>query len=298
MSRRPRRHLTILVLAACLALVLAPMAGAISSGTIVFRGQRGGNSLIFTMSADGGGVKQWGPGIQPAISRNGKTIVYVKASADEGGFDLWARNADGRDLRRLTDERGTDSHPSLSPNGQRVVFIGDRPGSEGPNIFTIDIDGTHERQVTHGEDDYSSPSFSPDGKRIIFLATIGGEPEIKTMDSDGGDVTELDAASRGLRHLERPSYSPDGKRILFTANGRRFPQIFVCDAKDCGDRVSLTDADEESAEAAFSPSGNAIVFRRGGNLFRMNADGASVRQLTDLGPQDGSANNQGPSWGE
>lgn len=249
------------------------------------------------MNADGSGQKQWGPGVQPTISRNGKTIVYVKATGEEGRFDLWARNADGRDLRQLTDDPGSDSHPSISADGQTVVFIGNRADGDGPNIFTIDIDGTHERQVTHGEDVYSSPSFSPDGKRIVFLATIDGKAQIKTMSADGGGVVDLGAASKGLRELERPSYSPDGRRILFSAGGERGTQIFLCDAKDGGDRVSLTKPGVESTEPAFSPTGTSIVFHRGVNLFRMNSDGTAVTQLTDVDPRDG-ANNQYPSWGE
>lgn len=293
MFRHPRVQLAVLALAACVALLAVPAASAISSGTIVFRAHRGTASFIYTMNADGGDLKQWGPGVQPTISRNGKTIVYAKAS-EEGQLDLWARNADGRDLRQLTHDPSSTS-PSLAPNGQKVVFIRARPDGDGANIFTIDIDGTNERKVTQGAGNYYSPSFSADGKRIVFLAQIDGKREIETMDSGGGDVVELAAASTGLREVEKPSYSPDGKQILFSASSGKAARIFLCDAKDGGGRVSLTKPDEEGAEPAFSPPGTAIVFRRGANLFRMNTDGSAVRQLTDVGASSANAD---PSWGE
>lgn len=298
--RRLCPHLGLSLLALLVALlVAAPSAQAIDPGTIVFQGKRNNEALIFTIGANGSGLKQWGPGAQPTISRDGKTIVFVKAT-DGGGADLWARNANGANLRRLTDDPGTDSSPSISANGQMVVFLGNRPDSDGVNIFSIDIDGTDERQLTHGEDNYSAPSISPDGSRIVFLGTLNGTAQVKAMDLDGGDVVQLTRPSEPFEEVERPSFSPDGKRVIFGAEVAKKNRIFICDAKDGGDRVQVTKGDDEGAEPAFSPNGSAIAFRRGPNIFTMNADGTGADRVTALDPNAPGVPfaNLRPSWGQ
>jgi Tol biopolymer transport system component len=282
---------------ACSLLFAATSASAAGTGTIVYSAKQNNSALIFTMNADGSNAKQWGPGVQPTISRDGKTIVFARSN-EQGGVSLWARNSNGANLHRLSsDPEATDSSPSISADGKTVVFLGDH--GSGNEIFSIDIDGTDERQLTHGEDNYASPSVSANGKEVVFLGSSNGGVQVKRMEIASGDVTQLTKPREGLDELERPSFSPDGKKVVFAAQVGRDNEIYLCDAKDGSDRVQVTKGEEEGAEPSFSPRGNAIAFRRGPNIFTMALDGSGLDQLTKLGPVDPDRPflNKRPSWG-
>src|SRR5688572_30776895 len=60
----------------------------------------------------------------PAWSPDGQRLVFT--GYDGGLSDLFTVNADGTDLRRLTNDRYADLQPSWSPDGKTVVFATDR----------------------------------------------------------------------------------------------------------------------------------------------------------------------------
>jgi Tol biopolymer transport system component len=298
----PRRSLLIVPLLALVALLLsaASAALAVAPGLIVFQGRRGPTMAVYTMNPVGGGAEVVTAGLQPSISRDGKTIVFAKDTAK--GKEIFAIGVNGTGLKQLTDDPGVNSEPAISADGKQVVFVGNRDdqGGELPRIFTVGIDGTGERQLTKSDDLQVDlePTFSPDGSRIAFIRGPG-ETQLMTMTAGGADLTAVTKKSADpFSAPESPSYSPNGKRILFQAAARG-SQFFTCDAADGGNRVQITQGDSGGFgfEPAYSPDGSSIVFRRGKNLFTMDSDGSDVKQVTDLDPDQLVAGNSHPSWG-
>jgi len=292
----PRRsHLVLPALVLCAALLVAvPAAIAADAGLIAFQGNRGGDKSIFTVGPDGSGTKRLEPGLQPAISRDGKTIAFVKGV--NNGAEIFTMSADGGDVRQVTNNSSTDSEPAFSPNGKQIVFVGDRRNSaaagEPSHIFIVDVDGSNQRQLTKGQSSVDSePSFSPDGRRIAFIRGPG-EARLVTMTSGGDDLTTLTKHSDPFSGPSSPGYSPNGNRILFGAFDRG-NRIYSFDAADGKNLVQLTKGDSEGLEPAYSPDASSIVFRRGTDLFTMDADGSGPSQLTN--PSGGSDIH--PSWG-
>ncbi len=269
----------------------APAVGALDSGLIVFQGSRGATTAVYTTNPGGGGAEAVIAGQQPSISRDGKTIVFVKGT--DMGAEIFAMAVNGGNVRQITDDPGVNSEPAVSANGKRVVFVGDRDGQGGERakIFTVGIDGSGEGQLTKGQQIDLEPTFSPDGNRIAFIRGPG-ESQLMTMTASGTDVTQLTKPADPFSTPDSPSYSPNGKRVLFHAFARG-NQIFACDADDCGNRVQITKGEAEGYEPAYSPDGGSIVFRRGRDLFTMDADGSDVKQTTD---QPGLSSSH-PSWG-
>ncbi len=304
MSRsRPPLLVAALVLCAGL-LVLVPTAIAADAGLIAFQGNRRDagqvvDQAVYTMAPDGTGMKRIRDGIQPSISRDGKTIAFVKSVGPEGEEhpEIFVMTADGDNLRQVTHDRSADSEPAISPDGKQIVFVGDRrhdsPPGEPSHLFVVDVDGSNQRQLTKGKQIDLEPSFSPDGKRLVFVRGPG-ESKLATVAVAGGEVTVLTRQGDPYSGPQAPSYSPNGNRIVFQGFAD-VNRVFTCDPANGRDIDRLTRGDSEGLEPAYAPNGQAIVFRRGPNLFRMAPDGSGVDQLTGIEREDGS--NIRPSWG-
>ena len=239
------------------------------------------------MNADGSDQTPLAPGRQPAVSRDGRKIVFIRLHS---AGQIYTMDANGANQTRMTNNSHADYEPALSPNAKKIVFVSNRQGRA--EIFEMNADGSDVRQLTNGGDDPASqPSFSPDGKQIVFTRNRGSrqgerevhQHEIYVMNADGTDVVQLTRSDDD----QRPSFSPDDKTIIFSSlRGGRW-QIHTINAQDGGNLTTPRPSLYNENEPAFSPHGSKIVFvRLGGGiaarLFSMNRNGSDVVQLTHL----------------
>ena len=71
----------------------------------------------------------------PRISPDGKTIAFI--TDRRGQYNLWGMNADGSNVRRVTNHPERDDFPCWHPSGQHIIFIGERKGRFG--VFQAEI---------------------------------------------------------------------------------------------------------------------------------------------------------------
>jgi Tol biopolymer transport system component len=159
---------------------------------IVFTSMRTGDLELFTMNIDGTDVKQitselgydggafFSPDGTKLIFRSSrpKTPEAIKEYKDllkEGlvqptEMELYICNADGSDLRQLTDLGNANWSPFFHPSGEKILFSSNFEAERGfPfNLYMIDLDGKNLERVTHGETFDAFPVFSNDGKKLIF----------------------------------------------------------------------------------------------------------------------------------
>jgi TolB protein len=159
---------------------------------IVFTSMRTGDLELFTMNIDGTDVKQvtnelgydggafFSPDGTKLIFRSSrpKTEAEIKEYKDllaEGlvqptEMELYICNADGSDLRQLTNLGNANWSPFFHPSGEKILFSSNFEAEKGfPfNLYLIDIDGKNLERVTHGETFDAFPVFSNDGKHLLF----------------------------------------------------------------------------------------------------------------------------------
>jgi Tol biopolymer transport system component len=149
---------------------------------------------------------------QPAFSPDGESIAF-RSERDGGGIFLMG--ATGESVRRLTD---FGFNPSWSPDGQSISFATEGvsdPLTRGATsqIWTIAVANGERHLITEG--DAVHPSFSPHGRRIAYWSNSGGQRDIGTVDSEGG---ELIPVTRDIDVDWNPVWSPDGRYLYFSSN--------------------------------------------------------------------------------
>ena len=159
---------------------------------IVFTSMRTGDLELFTMNIDGSDVKQvthelgydggafFSPDGTQLIFRSSrpKTVSEIKEYQDllaEGlvqptEMELYICNADGSNLRQLTNLGNANWSPFFHPSGKKILFSSNFEAERGfPfNLYLIDLDGKNLERVTHGETFDAFPVFSNDGKHLLF----------------------------------------------------------------------------------------------------------------------------------
>ncbi len=207
----------------------------------------GGNTAIFTMSAEGS--------------------QFTQRSFPPGGnwFDL---------------------EPSISPDGTKIAFARLDNLTGESEVFVMDADGSSVLQLTTTNDGRAgSPAFSRDGARIVFVRCDETTPGPQTcivvvMNADGSNQVPLSQFS-SPGPLQDPSFSPDGTKVVFASGNLNDQGIYVVDVGGA-DPVRLTMGSQSSP--SFSPDGTKIAFESGSQVYLMNADGTSPVALTTQGP--------------
>jgi Tol biopolymer transport system component len=247
-------------------------------GRIAFvRATSGGVGQIYTIAADGSGLRQvtHAPtdAVAPSWSADGRRLVLTMAGA------VWQINGDGHRLMRITRKPIVDPEsPTWSPSGKRIAFSARSQGSNF-DVYTSSANGTAVRRLTRSRFADEHPSWSPNGRRIVFarapLAAPSGSA-IWVMNVDGTRPQRLAAGGS-------PDWSPDGRQILFT----RGSDIWLMRA-DGTHAVRLTHEPGVAGDPAWSPDGRAIVFwsdrasgeATKGDLYVIAANGTPIRRLT------------------
>ena len=257
---------------------------------------------IYSMNIDGSNVKMVSNGEGRTTCsyffKGGKKILYgttflgdkkCPLPADYSKGYVWAiypdyeivtADADGKNIKKLTDSPGYDAEATISPDGKKIIFTSERDGDL--ELYTMDTNGKNVKRLTN-EPGYDGGAFySPDSKMIVYR---GSHPidqklverdkeflkqhlivpttfEVWTMNADGSNkkqITKLNAASFA------PFFTPDGKRIIFCTN------YFATDERKRNFDLALINVDGTGLERVtynesfdgfpmFSPDGKKLVF--------------------------------------
>lgn len=159
---------------------------------IVFTSTRSGDLELYTMNIDGTEVKQitnelgydggafFSPDGSKLIFRSSrpKTEEEIKEYKEllarglvqPTEMELYICNADGSDLKQLTNLGNANWSPFFHPSGNKILFSSNFEAERGfPfNLYMIDIDGKNLTRITHGETFDAFPVFSNNGKYLVF----------------------------------------------------------------------------------------------------------------------------------
>lgn len=220
-----------------------------------------------------------------AQAQNSGVIAYTHAP--DGGppwpvQDVYTVAAGGGTPQALTRD-GQSHDPSWSPDGGRIFFIHDAENRRPVELSVMDADGRNRRVLRVIEPVIYSAACSPDGKALAVSAATsrGGHTGLYILPADGKGNLRLI-----ITGAWQPAWSPDGTKLAFTVERPRGRWAVHVANSDGTDDIRLTDSGKDSGSPVWSPDGSRIAFdqftdaNRRQQIFIMNADGSSVRQLT------------------
>lgn len=207
---------------------------------------------IYQANADGSGLVNLsnarGYDAEGSYSSDGQTIIFAsnreaynrplsqaeqRLFEDDASYfmDLYVMNADGSNVRQLTNSPGYDGGPFFSADNQQVVWRRFNPDGNSAEIWTMNADGSNQRQLTDSAMVSWGPYFHPSGDYIIYssnvlghanfelfmIDTLGEHPPVRVTNTEGTDIL--------------PVFSPTGDKMAWsstrTADGTS--QIFMAD---------------------------------------------------------------------
>jgi TolB protein len=163
-----------------------------------------------------------GTNSSPAWSPDGTQIAFM--SSLNGDPEIYASNADGTHMHRITFAAGVNTSPAWNPKtGQQIVFVSDRGGD--PALYLSNADGTNVQKLDMPDMGYViDPAWSPNGQLLAFSwRRPSGNYDIYVMDIIGRQLVEL---TKDEARNERPSWAPDGRHIVFESTRTGTRQIW------------------------------------------------------------------------
>ncbi|MFT5467860.1 MAG: Tol biopolymer transport system component [Verrucomicrobiales bacterium] len=146
-------------------------------------------------------------------------------------MDIFIMNADGTDVKQLTDEPGYDGGPFFNHDGSKVCWRRfNRDGTQA-EVYTMNADGSDQQQMTTLGAMSWAPYFHKSGEYLIFATNLQGFAnfELYLVDSAGEKEPVRVTWTDGFDGL--PCFSPDGKSLAWTTNrtAEKKSQIYIAD---------------------------------------------------------------------
>jgi len=249
------------------------------------------------------------------IFPDGKRVVYTSTRdnmdmpvgnwSDQNdypqGAELYTADIDGKNVKRLTNNKDYEAEVSVSHDGKKLVF--GRMINGKMDLWIMNADGTGERRLTNTPDwQEGAPFFLPGDDRIMFRAWRQSEygkvrPTPMTVFTIKTDGTDWRRYTYDGDMNWAPFPAPDGRHYIFvrvTDKEKNNWDVYLGDLAGTPPK-RLTFHDGFDGLPAISPHGKKLVFARSTGRGFMSNLKTFIMDATALGIS--TKNEFNPNWG-
>jgi len=166
-----------------------------------------------------------GTNVGATFSPDGQQVALIMSGS--GNAEVFVSNAQGRQLRRLTQTASLEADPAWSPDGRRIAFTSDQMG--GPQIFVMDAQGrSMSRLRTDISRNCSEPHWNPvEPDLLAFTAAVSGSFQIALFSFKEGRSRFI---SQGPGDAVHPVWLRDGRHLVYTERTPRTSRLMILDS--------------------------------------------------------------------
>ena len=197
----------------------------------------------------------------PVWSEDGRVIFFTGDEREddeldsENTGDIWAVDARGGTVRRLTSNPGSESAPAVSPDGGTLAFLSSPARGSQTDLMVAEIgsDGHFRGQPRNLTADWDlspgAPTWTAGGDAVLFAAGTEGDSHLFRVTpgsagspgsgrspgaagSAGASAAPVEQVTRGARRLSSFSFGNSGRFMAFTATDPVTPPELYVGAAD------------------------------------------------------------------
>ena len=213
------------------------------------------------------------------FSTDGRQLAFNRWRPGVGA-DIWIADADGKNLRQITNNPATDSQASWLPDG-RIAFLSDRKNRHMMLWLTSLTTGKEEPLLDLG-DEIQYAQLSPDGNQVAYNFGKDGVINVWTASVSDGQRKQL---TFGNELMGFATYSPDSKELAFEWQRGEDAYLMVMPSEG-GSATQLTFEKGKAWPHSWSVDGDKIAFAgyRDGfwNIYWVSRSTKVQKQLTNI----------------
>jgi Tol biopolymer transport system component len=249
----------------------------------------------------------------PVASPDGTQVAFSlylagqDASSPTTGVDLWLMASDGgnqREILRHTEPGEWLVSGAWTPDGSALYFTR-RSQAAAARIERVKLDGSGRQVIVENAED---PTISSDGASLAYVVRDpqADTPLLAVATSDGANERRL-LGGLGFNAIAAPRFRPNGSQILFaavggpgqavpeqsntrssglvswlgpaTASAHGIPWELWVVNPDGSALERLTDIQEDTPIAAWSPDGKWIAMKGELGIYVLDAETTEIRRL-------------------